>query len=167
MPVEQIDKRLGAGGLVLIGRTADAFIYENPRALPRVLFATRAVAGDFEQMMMDGDWPPVEPSHEIVLETIAPAERTPPPRRLGLAAIVHYANDEVVVDASSEDGGWVVLNDIWHPWWFAEVNGEPAPVVRANVLFRAVRVEAGQQRVRFTFRPLAGAWRQILGTQQD
>ena len=61
----------------------------------------------------------------------------------------------------------MVLNDIWHPWWFAEVNGEPAPVVRANVLFRAVRVEAGQQRVRFTFRPLAGAWRQILGTQQD
>jgi hypothetical protein len=167
VPVEEIDKRLGAGGLNLIGRTADAFIYENPRALPRVLFATRAVAGDFEQMMADGDWPRVEPDHEIVLETVTPAERNRPPRRPGRVAIQRYADNEVVVDATSEDGGWVVLNDIWHPWWFAEVNGEPAPVVRANVLFRAVRVAAGRQQVRFTFRPLAGAWRQILGAPPD
>jgi hypothetical protein len=66
-----------------------------------------------------------------------------------------------VVEADSPAGGWVVLNDVWQPWWFADVDGAPAEMLRANVLFRAVAVPPGRHRVRFTFRPLAGAWTAI------
>jgi len=52
----------------------------------------------------------------------------------------------------------VVLNDPYHPWWVAEVDGREVPVLRANVLFRAVRVGPGAHRVRFVFRPFGGAW---------
>ena len=75
--------------------------------------------------------------------------------------IVSYRNTEVILEADSPDGGWVVLNDLWHPWWFAEVDGKPAPILRANVLFRAVAVAPGRHTVRFRFRPLAGAWAQL------
>jgi hypothetical protein len=75
--------------------------------------------------------------------------------------IARYANTEVVLEADSPDGGWVVLNDLWHPWWFAEVDGKPAPMLRANVLFRAVAVPPGRHTVRFRFRPVAGAWAQL------
>ena len=61
------------------------------------------------------------------------------------------------MEADSPGGGWVVLNDLWHPWWFAEVDGKAAELLRANVLFRAVAVPAGRHVVRFTFRPIAGA----------
>jgi len=77
------------------------------------------------------------------------------------ARIASYDNTEIVLDADSPDGGWVVLNDVWHPWWFAEVDGLPAQILRANVLFRAVAVPPGQHKVRFTFRPLAGALAQL------
>ena len=50
------------------------------------------------------------------------------------------------------------LNDVWQPWWFADVDGAPAQMLRANVLFRAVAVPPGRHRVSFMFRPLAGAW---------
>ena len=70
--------------------------------------------------------------------------------------IASYRNTEVVLEADSPDGGWVVLNDLWHPWWFAEVDGKPAEILRANVLFRAVAVPPGRHVVRFTFRPIAG-----------
>ena len=75
--------------------------------------------------------------------------------------IASYRNTEVILQADSPDGGWVVLNDLWHPWWFAEVDGKPAPILRANVLFRAVAVPPGGHTVRFMFRPIAGAWAQF------
>ena len=36
IPIEQIDPRLEPGDLKLVARTRDAYIYENPDALPRV-----------------------------------------------------------------------------------------------------------------------------------
>ena len=82
-------------------------------------------------------------------------------RRPGSARIVSYRNTEVILEADSPDGGFLVLNDLWHPWWFAEVDGKPAPILRANVLFRAVAMPPGRHTVRFRFRPVAGAWAQL------
>ena len=53
-----------------------------------------------------------------------------------------------------------MLNDIWHPWWEATVDGKPAEILRANVMFRAVEVPPGAHVVRFTFHPFAGLWKQ-------
>ena len=56
-----------------------------------------------------------------------------------------------------------MLNDVWHPWWTATLNGRDVPILRANVLFRAVQVPPGRHVVRFTFRPLYGAWAELTG----
>src|SRR5262249_1576853 len=40
VPVEQIDSSLKPGDLNFIARTKDAYVYENPRALPRVMLLT-------------------------------------------------------------------------------------------------------------------------------
>lgn len=158
VPVETMDRRLEPGGLKLITRTEDGFIYENPRAMDRVLFATEARAADFSKMLQDGKWPDVDLRTTVLLDE-APAVH--PPRRPGQARAVSYRNAEVVLEADSPDGGWVVLNDLWHSWWLASVDGQPAEIKRANVLFRAVAVPPGRHAVRFEFRPLAGAWRQL------
>ena len=156
-PLEEADKSLAPGDLTLVARTADAYVYENPRAFPRVLFATSARAADFEAILATGRWPIAEAD----LATTVLLEETPaieaPPHRPGSVRITSYRHTEVVVEATSPDGGHVVLNDIWHPWWFAEVDGRPAELLKANVLFRAVAVPPGRRVVRFVFRPVAGA----------
>ncbi len=160
VPIETMDRSLKPGDLPLVARTGDGFIYENPDALDRALFATDAKGADFERMLADGAWPEVDLRRTALIEGATPASG---PRRPGRVRIVSYRNTEVVLDVDSLDGGWVVLNDLWHPWWVADIDGQRADMLRANVLFRAVAVPAGRHKVRFTFRPIAGAWKQMLG----
>jgi len=154
VPIETIDTTLKAGDMALVARTSDGYIYENPDALDRVTFATQAKGANFARMLRDGTWPAVDLGSTVLLEQ-EPMQSTS--RRPGKVRIANYHNTEVVLEADSPDGGWVVLNDIWQPWWFAEIDGMPAEALRANVLFRAVAVGPGRHRVRFVFRPLAGA----------
>ncbi len=70
--------------------------------------------------------------------------------------LTRYRNAHVEIEVDTPAAGFVVLNDIWHPWWRAEVDGVDAEILKANVLFRAVQVPAGKHVVRFTFRPLEG-----------
>ncbi len=163
VPIETIDRSLKAADFPLVARTADGYIYENPAALDRVLFATEAKSASFAQMLQDGIWPNVDPRTTVLLEKAPAAERQRPPGRV---RILSYANTEVVVEADSPAGGWVVLNDLWHPWWFAEVDGKAAEILRANVLFRAVAVPPGRHMLRFVFRPLAGALAQVTGRRR-
>jgi hypothetical protein len=159
-PIETIDRALKPGDLPLVARTGDGFVYENPGAMDRVLFATDAASADFARMLRDGVWPDADLRTTVLLEA-APEDSAA--RRPGRVRIASYRNAEVAVEADSPDGGWVVLNDLWHPWWFADVDGRPAEVLRANVLFRAVALPAGRHTVRFTFRPISGALAQIVG----
>jgi len=162
VPVERIDPMLHPGDLVMIARTADAYVYENPRALPRVMFLHDYRVVDFETMIRSG-WPAaVDPRRTLLLEH-APAQAPGGSAGEGTARIVTYANTEVAVDVDAASGGFLLLNDAWHPWWRAEVDGAPAPILKADVLFRAVQVTPGPHRVRFVFRPFLGAWDELRG----
>jgi hypothetical protein len=162
VPIEEIDKNLQPGDLTFVAKTTDGFIYENPRALPRVLFAGQSLKADFEAMLTSGTWPNFDPSTTVLLEQ---ADRGAAGRS-GDARIISYGNTKITIDADSPDGGFVVLNDIWQPWWFATVDGKPADLLRANVLFRAVAVPPGKHTVTFSFSPLRGAMKQ-LGWMQE
>jgi hypothetical protein len=113
------------------------------------------VPADFEALLETGAWPDVDFRSTVLIEG-APRD-APPQRPPGTATITTYANTHVAIDADSRDGGYVVLNDVWHPWWRAEIDGQHAPIIRANVLFRAVAVPRGRHRITFTFRPIDGA----------
>ncbi len=147
----------------LVGRTEEAFVYENPRALPRVLFASHARQTDFDSVIETGRWPDgFDPRETVLLDRLVnPAELEARPGQRSVR-IVSYRNTEVVIEATSEAGGFVVLNDSWDDWWRVEVNGAPAAIEQANVMFRAVAVPAGTATVRFVYRPFRGALGEVL-----
>ena len=162
-PSSASTQSLRSGDLKLLAETSRGYVYENPRAGPRVSFAAEARPADFAALVRDGDWPDVDFARTVLVPPDAPRHRgTPaPPTGPGGVRIVTYQNSEVVIEVDATAPGYVVLYDPWHPWWFATVDGSDAPLIRANVLFRTVPVAAGRHTVRFHFRPLAGAWRQI------
>ena len=161
MPVEQFDKSLKPGDLNFVARTKDAYVYENPRALPRVMMVGDWKLADFNALTTSG-WPAdVDPLKTVLLEKAPRGSQLTMFESAGSARLVRYANTEIVVEVSSPSGGILVLNDVWHPWWRATIDGADAEIMRANVIFRAVDLPPGKHTVRFSFEPLRGAWREL------
>ena len=161
VPVEQIDKTLKPGDLNFIARTKDAYVYENPRALPRVMLFGDWKVADFAKLTADG-WPAdVDPAKTVLLEKTPPAPPLSSFEAAGTTRLTRYTNTEVVIDTASPSGGMLVLNDVWHPWWRATIDGIETEIFRANAIFRAVQVPPGKFTVRFTFEPLRGAWQEL------
>lgn len=183
IPIEQVDKKLKPGDLSIVARTKDAIIYENKRALPRAMFVHDYRIADFEQLIQTGQWPDFDPRRTVLLEQMpdAPASVAPPKPTIAnitqaslkpselreggphAAAIQMdvYHNTQVLIEVDSDEAGFVVLNDVWHPWWQATVDGQQVEILKANVLFRAVPVPAGRHKVMFEFKPFAGAFAEL------
>jgi hypothetical protein len=163
--IGEVDANLRPGDLRLLARTRDGYVYENPAALPRVLFAVNWMPADFDALIEQGQWPDFDPRRTVLLEAEAgiepPAQRQPGECPRPIARLTHYENTVIEIDADSICGGHVVLNDVWHPWWTATVDGEPAEILKANVIFRAVEVKPGRHHIRFEFRPVAGAFAEL------
>lgn len=167
IPVDKIDHRMKPTDLRFMARTADGYVYENTEALPRVLFVHDWQIADFGRIMRDGKWPPADPRYTVLLDQRPivpvsaprdmPEEWKPPPS----VRIVRYENTVIDIEVDVAESGFVVLNDVWHPWWFATIDGNPAKVHKANVLFRAVIVGPGRHQVRFEFAPVAGALQEL------
>jgi len=161
VPVEQIDKSIKPGDLNFAARTRDAYVYENPRALPRVMLLGDWKLADFKTLTETG-WPSdVDPRKTVLLEKDPRLQPLSSFEGAGSARLVRYANTEVVVEVDAPAGGILVLNDVWHPWWRATIDGIEADILRANVIFRAVAVPPGKYTARFAFEPLRGAWREL------
>jgi prepilin-type N-terminal cleavage/methylation domain-containing protein len=69
------------------------------------------------------------------------------------ARIVHDAPNDVIIATMLPGDGYVVLRDSYDPSWRAEVDEAPATIVRANGLYRAVRIRAGSHTIRFHYAP--------------
>ncbi len=65
---------------------------------------------------------------------------------------------------SSEQGGLLVCSEVYYPiGWKAYIDGEPADIVRANFLFRAVSIPPGAHRVELQFEDSSNS-KQVLAS---
>ncbi len=169
VPIDRIDKHLKADDLKLVARTRDAYIYENASALPRVMVVDNWLEADFKKLLETGAWPLFDPKKTLLLEQAPPLETTVAAkaalRAAGWISIERYENTVVVVDVTATNQTFLLSNTMWHPWWRATIDGVPAPILKANVLFQAVQLSAGHHIVEFRFEPLEGAWDQLFATR--
>lgn len=92
-------------------------------------------------------------SKKVVLEKRLPVEFHVPGHDAGSAEIVEYDANSVVIKASTDKGGILVLTDTFYPGWKAYVDGEPAEIYRVNGLVRGVFLRDGDHTVEFRYLP--------------
>jgi hypothetical protein len=108
------------------------WIYRIPGALPRVSMVNEPEA---ETTRLDRTPSDAAEQDEPKIESSMPG-------RLG------------VLTRSTADG-FLLVHDLYYPGWVAEVDGRQAPIIQADLLFRAVKIPAGAHHVTFRFAPFS------------
>jgi hypothetical protein len=126
-------------------------VYRVPDPLPRVFAVATARVLDGRAAQAALVDPAFDPRREAVLSagtSISGGSGSRTESRL-----VEHAPDRVQADVDTDVPAYLVVVDAWAPGWRASVDGVPAPVVRANLAFRAVPVSPGHHRVELRYRP--------------
>lgn len=157
----------------LVFQDQDVNIFENTAVFPRAFLVGAARPADstqspsvIEQLLRE----PFDPRQAIFIEpsflTPLPTPREPHPRafgdgrewpapEVGTAEVLAYDSRHVAVRTDSREPGYLVLADRYDDSWRAAIDGQQAPLFRANGMFRAVPVPAGAHEIVFSYEPMA------------
>jgi hypothetical protein len=83
-----------------------------------------------------------------------PTNETPALEQVTVQAAGMNPN-RIEIHSSVKAPAWLVLSDVWYPGWQARMDGEPAQLLRADYLFRAVRVPVGEHCIVLSYQPLS------------
>ncbi len=139
--------------------SGDVKIYENSTVLPRAFFVSDVlfVANDDEALpVMQAQT--FNPAKVVVIEDrenegMRERENSPSISPSLIPSIISDLPEQVVIDVATLSDSYLVLTDAYYPGWVATVDGQPAHIERADLLFRAVQVPAGRHRVEFWYQP--------------
>ncbi|MGI8589097.1 MAG: YfhO family protein [Chloroflexia bacterium] len=141
---------------VLDGGPAGTAVWENRRVLPRAWLAHRVEVGANPKA---GRIRLADPGFDLrgtaMLEAALPVDlpAPEPPGTPDRVEMLSYAPEAVDIGTQSETPGLLVLSDEWFPGWEATVDGQPAPIRRADYGLRSVYVPAGAHQIAFRYRP--------------
>jgi len=95
-----------------------------------------------------------DPTAEVLLEQPV-SNIQHPTSNIQYQVALQDTPNRVTIHAILDAPGYLVLADTWYPGWQAAVDGEPVELVRANYVFRAVALDAGDHVVEMLYRPLS------------
>jgi hypothetical protein len=153
-------------GLELIGAftnatTMPARLYRVRGAMPRAYLAPAAGAAWLppgEAAIRRLLAPDFDPASQVVLDPATGAGQVPAAPAAGFsgkARILERQVGRVAVETDANQAAWLVLNDSYNAGWKVSLDETPAPLLRANQMFRAVAVPPGRHQVVFRYQPPA------------
>lgn len=156
-------QQAGFRDLVEVGRVSTIFdapvrVLKVPDPLPAawLVGGSRPAesAGAAVEAIAEADF---DPAREVVLGSGSP--RVPLPTDFqGRCTILERRADRMVLEVEASAPGHVVVAEAYQRGWKAVLDGAPATVVPANLLFRAVAVPAGLHRLELRYRPASVFW---------
>jgi hypothetical protein len=130
--------------LVPFAQGHELYIYKNVKAWDYFYTADR-LAG-----LKDGEYPRnISPGTAYLNEKDMfdlPAAKVKPRVRLS-----HFESGLMKFDVDTPAESFLVVADAWHPFWKARADGKDVPVLKANVIFKGVRLAPGHYELTMFF----------------
>jgi hypothetical protein len=130
-------------------------IYENKNALPRAFFVPEAISCNNAQEAFERltAMTREELRDKIIVESAAQKFYATPSTTSTLVAIKEYAPGKIELNTSGLTGGYLILNNNYHPGWKCTINGIPTDILKANYIMQAIALPPGENTVLFSFSP--------------
>jgi Bacterial membrane protein YfhO len=129
-------------------------VVRNPAALGNAWWVAgvRPVQSPDEEMAALGTVPP--DSLAIVDVKKFPLKTTSFNRAGATLQLTAFAPNQLTYQANNPAAGLAIFSEIYYPeGWQATIDGQPAPILRANYALRALEVPAGKHQIEFKFAP--------------
>ncbi|MCD4653807.1 YfhO family protein [bacterium] len=140
-------------------------VFSNSNVLPRLrvtgcsLFESDSLKIDSKTLCRHvWDWLELYPDrfvHQTILTDSGTDAGKIPDYATGTIENVSWSNHLIQAFIKSDSEAVVVLSDAWYPGWKAEVNGKTSRIYKANGMFRAVLIPAGESNVVFKYEPVS------------
>lgn len=129
-------------------RTAEAYIYENRRVLPRAFLVNHVEVAASPQAA--GEW---LDTHDVSAEAVVEGLPTPItwPATPGQVELTAWSADRIELHATGP--GWLVLGEVIAPDWEATLDGSTAPIFITDLTLRGLYVPWGEHQITFDYRP--------------
>jgi hypothetical protein len=131
-------------------------VYLVPGAVPRVRLVGRALPMPAGRSLAESlSDPGYDPNHAVLIEGLAAQvhDEGNGSDDGGQAVVAGESPERLLIAVSARRPGFVVVADAFAPGWRAMMDGQDVPILRADGLFRAVAVPAGQHEIEMTYRP--------------
>jgi hypothetical protein len=131
--------------------SGDVKVYQNRAVLPRAFVVHQATVLAEDQQTLDllRD-PGFDPSQTVILDR---GEELAAATGQSRVKMLSYDPECVRIEVALDRPGYLVLTDTYTPNWKATLDGESAPILRADLYFRAVPLPSGEHEVTFRYRP--------------
>ena len=133
------------------------YLFKVPDPLPRAYAVSGVLVLPTEVAQKAVLHPAFTPKREVILD--GGVKKAASPTFLSSVRIESRGSDRIVLQATLNEPGAVVLLEGFLPGWRATIDDVLVPVHRANALFVAVSAPAGQHRIVFRYRP----WTAVVG----
>ncbi len=140
--------------------SGDVKVYERTDAPGRAwLVHTATVVGNDEDALAALADSAFDPRVRAILSDAASLLTLPPEPPAApqgeTVTVVAYTAEQVTLRADVTSPALLVLADTYYPGWQATVDDTPAPILRVNLMFRAVVLSPGEHDVVFSYRPVS------------
>lgn len=138
---------------------------ENPNALGNAWFVDKVRYVDTPNAEMEA-LASISPASEAVADAkfrdvIGDSKPKAPGDTIYLTS---YAPDRLKYKAKSQKGGVAIFSEVFFPWgWRATIDGQSAPIGRADYTLRALNIPAGEHEIEFYFYPKSLEITNIIG----
>lgn len=151
IPGNIIDYRVKVSGFTLVFQDKSVAILKNPNALERTFFAsnisTQTNDLEIENALMNKDF---DPRKNIILSKDLKIASV---SGIGKSEIVKYSPNKVIIKTKTETDEILILSDTFDEGWKAKIDGKLTKVSSANLVFRAIKVPAGEHEVLYYYWP--------------
>ncbi len=131
------------------------YVYENPDVLPKIYLAKSTLYLN-ENLSDDAVMRKLLEIKNFKAETLIECgdcqENLSGGR--GVVRLESYKPDEILLEVENKNNSWLVFSNSFLPGWRAFIDGKEVKIYRANYVFQAIQVPAGNHKILFKYKIL-------------